>query len=403
MMYGYQFVHAFRGRGRGPIAKDRRAPVHHSTNLTRIISVTNLKACFDYLSEEGGQAPGIDGICYDDLGRVEVYDALRPLRKLLENGSYRPLPARDVRIPKTSDRGYRKLLLRTILDRTVAKALLCAVGPIFERRFFDGCYGNRAGRSTTDMLMAIAIAAERTRNFIFVKDDVRAAFDELGIADTVTDFQRTLGQDLVDLISVVLRGGEMDRDIGIDQGSPLSPLALNVRLHQAHDTPLEGEAPGRWFRYVDNVAYLSNGYLAAARLRGSAAARLADAKLVLKGGSESLPMDLRGAGVALLGFQFRLKKAGPELGLVQTVWDTLATKLEEAHDAVDPPSLASQIIVGFVNSVGVACRKGTHAAARVANMAYRFGFGGVVCRNRLQTQIDRKRAAWKAAWGARNG
>jgi hypothetical protein len=52
------------------------------------------------------------------------------------------------------------------------------------------------------------------------------------IADIMADHARYIqDESLLDLIGVVLRGNDLNKPVGIDQGSPYSPTALNVRLH----------------------------------------------------------------------------------------------------------------------------------------------------------------------------
>jgi hypothetical protein len=56
-------------------------------------------------------------------------------------------------------------------------------------------------------------------------------------------------------IEVVLRGSDINRTVGIDQGNPYSSTALNVRLHHAIDL-MQDQHPPRYYRYADNVVYL---------------------------------------------------------------------------------------------------------------------------------------------------
>ena len=93
-------------------------------------------------------------------------------------------------------------------------------------------------------------------------DDVKKAFDFVPIAPLMETFaEHIVDESLLQLVETVLRGGEdRDRAVGIPQGSPLSPLALNVYLHHAHDLPLEADVTfPPFFRYADNLVYLCEG------------------------------------------------------------------------------------------------------------------------------------------------
>ena len=88
-------------------------------------------------------------------------------------------------------------------------------------------------------------------------DDVRKAFDNVPIAPLMETFAEHINDpSLLQLVETILRGGEdRGRAVGIPQGNPLSPLALNVMLHHAHDLPLEADANfPPLFRYADNLA-----------------------------------------------------------------------------------------------------------------------------------------------------
>ena len=73
-------------------------------------------------------------------------------------------------------------------------------------------------------------------------DDVRKAFDNINIDTVLTILAKHITEGaLLRLIEVVLRGGDDHKVIGIDQGSPLSPLILNILMNETHDKPLQKE------------------------------------------------------------------------------------------------------------------------------------------------------------------
>lgn len=355
----------------------RRMPVHNSTDFDRIFTIENLMAAYNELKYDAGQAPGVDRIGFGDLGRSELWDAIRSLHRAIHDGTYRPLPARPVQIKKSSGKGYRTLKIRTILDRTVSKVLQCALSPIFEKQFLDGSYGFRTGRSSSDMLIAIAETANRTGCFWFVQDDIRNAFDEVRIDDAISDFKQILDKGpLVNLLEAVIRGGEPEREIGTDQGSAISPLVLNVRLNKTHDIPIEGLAPSCWFRYADNVGYLAHSALEAERLRDVARDGLERVGLILKGGTPSNAIDLRRRSTNLLGFRFRVKRDGAELRVDDSSWENLQRRLERAHEWDDPPAKARQIIRSWTKWYVSALTMDGTVANRLANIAAACGVAG---------------------------
>jgi len=121
---------------------ERTAPTPNTSLDVRAIgAIDNLALVFDIMKRENGPAPGPDGISYPHLGRRELFDVLRPVSKAIMEGTYRPVPARQVKIPKSGNRGFRTLTLRNLVDRIVAKALNEALVPFWEKVFLDGSHG----------------------------------------------------------------------------------------------------------------------------------------------------------------------------------------------------------------------------------------------------------------------
>ena len=57
-----------------------------TVNLGPIIEADNLLANFDQMASEGGQAPGVDGVKFGDLGRRERGDICRDASSMITRG-----------------------------------------------------------------------------------------------------------------------------------------------------------------------------------------------------------------------------------------------------------------------------------------------------------------------------
>ncbi|MCC6421225.1 MAG: hypothetical protein IT429_23560, partial [Gemmataceae bacterium] len=207
---------------------------------------------FDLMKQRGGQAPGLDGLRYGDFSRSEIAAALREIARATRDGTYRPHPYRSVLIPK-EDGTSRELHLRNIIDRVVAGALYRALVPYFEPRLSG--YGFRAAPemwtaegepleryNTWRLLADLELAITEEQRFVLAIDDVKKAFDNVNIDLVLAILAKHIQEAaLLRLIEVVLRGGDDNHNIGIDQGSPLSPIILNILLTEAHDEPLSKE------------------------------------------------------------------------------------------------------------------------------------------------------------------
>src|SRR5262249_44996837 len=122
-----------------------------SLTFAHVADADRLLEAYAELREHGGPAPGRDGLTYADLRRSEVAMMLRAVASALKDCSYRPQPARYVRIRKPSG-GQRTLTLRSLCDRVVAATLSRLLTPLWEKVFLDGSWGFRPGRNTWGLL-----------------------------------------------------------------------------------------------------------------------------------------------------------------------------------------------------------------------------------------------------------
>jgi hypothetical protein len=88
-------------------------------------------------------APGIDKIT---LAAVGEYGVTRLLGELRE-GRYRPLPARQVLVPKPRTTKQRPLPVPPVRDRIVKAAVKIVLEPVFEADFLPCSFGFPPGRS----------------------------------------------------------------------------------------------------------------------------------------------------------------------------------------------------------------------------------------------------------------
>src|SRR5271166_957876 len=115
---------------------------HHS--LTGRISLDLLAQAFGSVARNKGAA-GLDGVSVE-LFRANALDNLRSLRNDLKQGTFQPMPARRVLIPKGEGR-FRPLGIPTVRDRVAQEVLRRLLEPLFEPLFHPDSYGFRPGRS----------------------------------------------------------------------------------------------------------------------------------------------------------------------------------------------------------------------------------------------------------------
>ena len=100
-------------------------------------------------------APGIDGITLDEVEEYGVARLLDELAVELKEGSYRPLPARRVFIPKPGTLEQRPLSIPSVRDRIVQAAWKLVAEPVFEADFLPCSFGFRPRRGAHDALQAL--------------------------------------------------------------------------------------------------------------------------------------------------------------------------------------------------------------------------------------------------------
>jgi RNA-directed DNA polymerase len=109
--------------------------------------------------------------------QVGVPGFLDDLRAQLKQGTFRPLPVRERKIPKPGGSGkLRSLGIPTVTDRVVQAALKLVLEPIFEADFVPVSYGFRPQRRTHDAIAEIHHYG--TQGYRWVLDaDIEACLD----------------------------------------------------------------------------------------------------------------------------------------------------------------------------------------------------------------------------------
>jgi RNA-directed DNA polymerase len=126
----------------------------------------------------GARTPGVDGLRVADVEEtIGVAGFLDDLRAALKDGSFRPLPVRERKIPKPGGAGkVRSLGIPTVTDRVVQAALKLVLEPIFEADFMPVSYGFRPRRRAQDAIAEIHHYG--THGYRWVLDaDIEACLD----------------------------------------------------------------------------------------------------------------------------------------------------------------------------------------------------------------------------------
>jgi len=167
---------------------------------------------------------------------------LETLHTALLQQTYRPLPLRQLFIPKLPDR-WRELRVPTVRDRIVQQALLNVLHPILEPQFEPCSFAYRPGRSH---LMAVReVAKWRDRGYEWILDaDIVQFFDRIDHQRLFAEIAERLPHNpsapaapcLHSLIHAWITCGVLTPEgilfptQGIPQGAVISPILANVYL-----------------------------------------------------------------------------------------------------------------------------------------------------------------------------
>jgi hypothetical protein len=269
--------------------------------------------------------------------------------------------------------------------------------PYVDRAFLYGSYGFRPGRSHHHALAAVMAAVERDRTYFVTADDVRGAFDHVLVDPLLEDVERVIPDpDYRRVFAAIVRGPDGNRRVGIDQGGPLGPLLLNVHLHHRHDLAMAAPGPPRcWFRYADNLLYVTRTVTDGRSALNRARDLLSRVHLTLKG-DPGVPVDIRERHARILGLD--LQCDGGEIGyaIPADAWTELADLLTRTHEEPNPPELARAVLSGWTYACAPAVGNNLEAFVyRVYRHASQAGFRGEDLLNRLRYWAVTAGERWK--------
>jgi len=175
-------------------------------------------------------AAGIDRQTIADIEQHGVAKLLDELAVDLKDGSYRPLPARRVFIPKPgrSDE-QRPLSIPSVRDRVVQSAVRLVIEPIFEADFLPCSFGFRPRRSAHDALQVLIDESWRGRRWI-AESDIAHCFEAIPHSGLMSAIEERISdRHLLKLLRSMLRAGVMQHgavtrgDTGTPQGGCSHP------------------------------------------------------------------------------------------------------------------------------------------------------------------------------------
>jgi retron-type reverse transcriptase len=206
----------------------------HTATIPPIVDIAHverLRLAWDKVARRGA-GPGIDRVTVAAYAQG-LEERLDLLARRLARGDWRASPGRRIELAEDPD---RPIVVSTVEDRIVQRALVDALTPAYEALLSEAARAYRPGLSLQGTLARVDRWLTEGRRW-FVRTDITRFFESI-------DRERLLAQmatDGVDAVTVrrvreLLRAGLVeglawhDPEGGIPQGSALSPLLSNVYL-----------------------------------------------------------------------------------------------------------------------------------------------------------------------------
>lgn len=208
---------------------------------------------------------GIDDMNIDRFNHNSA-QGLSAIKTSLTNKSYKFNELKPIKLHKGSPK-EREILIGTISDRIVSRAILTVIKPLFDEYYSGKDFSLL--KEGIDNLKGIPLAAKLIQGKIkeghvwIFETDIKKFFDTIPKEKILTILRKNIkSKNLIALVEQIIQfqiaGKKSDRDsenIGIAQGSSLSPLLANIYLYD-FDIKISSIPNTELIRYVDDLIVL---------------------------------------------------------------------------------------------------------------------------------------------------
>lgn len=266
----------------------RMKPTERLTSLVHHFNEANLRQAFQEL--DGSKASGIDRVTKKQYQK-DLDSNVVALAKSIREGRYRPLPSRQVLIPKPQG-GVRPLAVGCLEDKIVQTLAARILEAVFEPLFSPRSYGFRRQKTAHQAVGQLSESILKSQDYCTVVEmDIEKFFDSVN-HETLMQYLETriIDPNFLRLIRLLLRADVLKVDgqiqttkLGTPQGSPVSPVLANIYLHFLLDEWFAENysQSGRMVRYADDAVFVFKDSTTAEKFRTALVQRLAEGDLKL--------------------------------------------------------------------------------------------------------------------------
>ncbi len=307
------------------------------SNLMKHINIDTLKEAFKAIN--GKKALGVDQVTKSEYGK-SLEENLNKLLKKLANGSYRPLPKREVLIPKQNGK-MRPIAIASFEDKLVDWCVGNILQEVYEPLFIRNSFGYRKNKSAHGAIEASYYSLEKGTRAHVVEIDFSNFFNTIPHRKLVRILERRVtDKRFIGLIYRLLTGEILSSTgntfasaVGTPQGGIASPILANIYLNEVID---------QWFlanygsynniivRYADDAVFFFKEENEAKDFMSSLYTRVSEYGITLnEEKTRMIQMDKKSQeSFSFLGFTFYRGKQGSRKIL------KIKTQSEKLHKAI---------------------------------------------------------------------
>lgn len=307
------------------------------SNLMKHINIDTLKEAFKAIN--GKKALGVDQVTKSEYGK-SLEENLNKLLKKLANGSYRPLPKREVLIPKQNGK-MRPIAIASFEDKLVDWCVGNILQEVYEPLFIRNSFGYRKNKSAHGAIEASYYSLEKGTRTHVVEIDFSNFFNTIPHRKLVRILERRVtDKRFIGLIYRLLTGEILSSTgntfasaVGTPQGGIASPILANIYLNEVID---------QWFlanygsynniivRYADDAVFFFKEENEAKDFMSSLYTRVSEYGITLnEEKTRMIQMDKKSQeSFSFLGFTFYRGKQGSRKIL------KIKTQSEKLHKAI---------------------------------------------------------------------
>ncbi len=232
------------------------------TNLMKHINKETLSEAYKVIN--GKKALGVDQISKKDYGR-DLEENLDNLYKRVSSGSYRPLPKREVLIPKANGK-MRPIAIASFEDKLVDWCVGSILTQVYEPLFIKNSFGYRPGKSAHGAVETCYYSLEKGMRSHVIEIDFSNFFNTIPHQKLMKILEKRIGDKrFLGLVRRLLNGeilkatGEvLETEIGTPQGGIASPILANIYLNEVLDQWFyqeHGSYKNVMVRYADDAVF----------------------------------------------------------------------------------------------------------------------------------------------------